>query len=179
MLKILKILGVLILLGIIGLLVLVFAVPTDFRIEREVTINKPRADVFAYAKLLKNQETWGPWVKRDPAIKLNYKGTDSEIGFVSAWESEKDDVGHGEQEIKKVSDNEILTELRFKKPFESTSQAFMHFDEVSPNRTKVKWGFTGSMTRPMNLMLLVMDMDNEVGKDFESGLSNLKTILEK
>jgi hypothetical protein len=55
----------------------------------------------------------------------------------------------------------------------------MYLDEVSSTQTKVKWGFTGTMPRPLNLMMLVMDMELAVGKDFDSGLSNLKSILEK
>jgi hypothetical protein len=177
--KLLGILGGLILLAIIALVVLVFITPTEFKVERETTINKPRADVFNYVKFLKNQNEWGPWAKKDPNIKQTYKGNDSEVGFVSIWESNQDDVGHGEQEIKKVSETEILTELRFKKPFESKSDAFLQLSETSPTQTKVKWGFTGSMPRPMNLFTLLVDMEKEVGKDFEAGLSNLKTIMEK
>jgi hypothetical protein len=177
--KILGVLGGLILLGIIALAILIFVTPSDYKVEREITINKPRADVLAYAKMLKNQNDWGPWVKKDPAIKMNYKGNDGEVGFISAWDSNMADVGAGEQEIKKITNNEIDTELRFKKPFESTSQAFMILDELSPTQTKVKWGFTGSFAKPMNLMMLVMDMDKEVGKDFDEGLTNLKGILEK
>lgn len=178
--KILKILGGLVLLVVIAVAALIFLVPADYKVEREVTINKPRAEVFAYAKMLKNQNDWGPWVKRDPNIKLNYKGNDGEPGFVSSWESEKQDVGTGEQEIKKIDDGKrIETELRFKKPFESKSDAYMTMEDAGPDQTKVKWGFTGTMPRPLNLMLLFMDMDKEVGKDFDAGLGNLKTIVEK
>jgi hypothetical protein len=35
------------------------------------------------------------------------------------------------------------------------------------------------MPRPMNLMMVVMNMDDAVGKDFEEGLGTLKAILEK
>ncbi len=178
--KILKILGGLVLLVVIAVAALIFLVPADYKVEREVTINKPRAEVFAYAKMLKNQNDWGPWVKRDPNIKLNYKGNDGEPGFVSSWESEKQDVGTGEQEIKKIDDGKrIETELRFKKPFESKSDAYMTMEDAGPDQTKVKWGFTGTMPRPLNLMLLFMDMDKEVGKDFDAGLGTLKTIVEK
>ena len=177
--KILGILGGLILLGIVVLAVLVFVTPSDYKVQREVTINKPRADVLNYAKMLKNQNEWGPWIKKDPAINLTYKGNDGEPGFTTSWNSAKEDIGVGEQEIKKITEKEINTEIRFTKPFEATSQAFMIMDEVSPTQTKVKWGFNGSMPKPMNLMLLFMDMDKEVGKDFDEGLANLKSILEK
>ncbi len=178
--KIVKILGGLIILLIIAVAALVFMTKTDYKVEREVTINKPRAEVFAYAKLLKNQAEWGPWVKQDPNVKLSYKGNDGEPGFAMSWESKLENIGAGEQEIKKIEDGKrIDNEIRFKKPFESTSQAYMTFEDAGQDQTKVRWGFTGSMPRPMNLLLLVMDMDKEVGKDFDAGLGNLKTILEK
>lgn len=173
------------LLAIVLILIAVVAVvsfisPTDFRVEREVTINKPKAEVFAYVKMLKNGSEWGPWAKRDPGMKTEYRGTDGTVGFVSYWKGTNDDTGEGEQEIKRIVENErVETELRFKKPFESRADAYITTDSVGDSQTKVKWGFTGSMPRPMNLMLLAMDMDKEVGKDFAEGLANLKTILEK
>jgi len=36
----------------------------------------------------------------------------------------------------------------------------------------------GHMNYPMNLMLLFMDMEQMIGKDFDQGLANLKTVLE-
>ena len=176
-----------ILLGLLALIVLLIGVIVvlamtvsgDYRVEREITINKPKSEVFDYVKMLKNQNEWGPWAKRDPAIKLDFRGTDGTPGFVSAWKSEKEDVGSGEQEIKKVVEGErIDSELRFKEPFESTSNAYMTTEATGENQTRVKWGFTGTMPRPMNLMLLAVDMDKEIGKDFDEGLANLKRILE-
>jgi len=60
------------LIGIAGLIILLVAVvtilafvlPTELRAERAVTINKPKADVFAYVKMLKNQNDWGRGSKR-------------------------------------------------------------------------------------------------------------------
>lgn len=178
--KILGILGGLIFLFIIVVGVLIFTTPTDFKVEREVTINKSKTDIYNYAKNLKNQNEWGPWIKKDPNIKLKTQGVDGEVGFISSWESENEEVGVGEQEILKLTEgSRIDTEIRFKKPFESTSRSYMTFDEIAPEQTKVKWGFTGSMPKPMNLMLLFVDMDKEVGKDFDEGLQSLKTIMEK
>ncbi|MFZ1699715.1 MAG: SRPBCC family protein [Pyrinomonadaceae bacterium] len=157
-----------------------FATATDFKVEREVTINKPKAEVFAYIKELKNQNEWGPWIKRDPAIKLDYKGTDGTVGFVSSWKSEKADVGSGEQEITKIVEGELIdSQLRFREPFESKADAYMITEASGDVQTKVKWGFSSSMPRPMNIMLLFMDMDKEVGKDFDEGLASLKSIMEK
>jgi hypothetical protein len=177
--KILLTIAALIVLLVTAVVILAFSVSGDYKVEREVTINRPKADVFAYVKKLKNQNTWGPWFKKDPAMKQEYKGEDGYIGFVSAWKSENPEVGEGEQEIKSIVDGSRLdTELRFIKPFASTNQAYVTTEATGDSSTRVRWGFTGTMPRPMNLMLLMMDMDKEVGKDFEEGLANLKTILE-
>jgi len=174
--------GVVALIALVAIIVGVMALiaPTEFKSEREIVINKPKAEVFEYLKSLKNQEKWGPWQKKDPSMKLKYSGTDGEVGSVAAWESDHDQVGSGEQEVKKIVDGErIESELRFKVPFESTSNGYFITEAAGDDKTKVKWGFTGSFPVPMNIMLLFMDMDAEVGKDFEQGLADLKIELEK
>jgi len=89
-------------------------------------------------------------------------------------------VGSGEQEIKNIVENEkIETELRFFKPWKSISQAYIITEDAGNNSTKVIWGFRGVSKPPMNIMMLFMNMDKAVGKDFEEGLAKLKTILEQ
>jgi hypothetical protein len=115
-----------------------------------------------------------------PNMKKEYKGTDGTVGFISAWDSQEKNVGAGEQEIKKITDSDRIDfELRFKRPFEATDYAYMITEAVDSNQAKVKWGFNGTMKYPMNLMLLFMDMDKMLGKDLDTGLTNLKNVLEK
>lgn len=164
---------------IAGIAILAYVAPTNFKVERETTINKPKAEVFAYAKMIKNQNEWGPWFKKEPTMKQEFRGTDGQPGFVVYWKGESSDTGEGEQEIKKITEGErIDTELRFKQPFESVAQAYLTTEAVGENQTKVKWGFDSSMPRPMNVMLLMIDMDAAVGKDFGDGLASMKSILE-
>lgn len=95
-------------------------------------------------------------------------------------ESEQDNVGKGEQEIKNIVKGERIDfEVRFKEPFESTSPVYMTTEQVSDGQTKVKWGMKGKMPYPMNLMCLFMDMETIIGSDLETGLSNLKQVLEQ
>ncbi|HBR56369.1 MAG TPA: polyketide cyclase [Blastocatellia bacterium] len=159
--------------------VLIFSVDDSFSVEREVTINRPRAEVFAYLRLIKNQSVWGPWFKKEPTMKQEFRGTDGEVGFVAYWNGTTDDVGEGEQEITRIVDGErVETQLRFIRPFTSKADAYLVTEDAGEGNTKVRWGFTSSMPRPMNLLLLFMDMDKEIGKDYEEGLANLKLILE-
>jgi uncharacterized protein YndB with AHSA1/START domain len=155
-------------------------VKKDYAVERQITINKPKQEVFNYVKLLKNQDNYSKWGSMDPAMKKNFKGTDGQPGFVSAWESEKDDVGKGEQEIKSVEEGKRITyELRFLEPIASTAPAFMTTESLNENQTKVTWGFSGHMRYPTNLMLLFMDIEKMIGDDLETGLQTLKIRLEQ
>lgn len=163
----------------VPLLVALF-VDQDYAVEREIVINKPKQEVFNYVKFLKNQDNYSTWATRDPNMKKTYTGTDGSVGFVSAWESEDIEVGKGEQEIKNIVDGERIDfELRFYEPFEATEPAAMVTESVSDNETKVKWGFNGHMDYPMNLMLVFMNMEEEIGNDLQTGLDNLKIQLEK
>jgi hypothetical protein len=113
-------------------------------------------------------------------MKKTYTGTDGTVGFISAWESDTSDVGAGAQQIKKIAEGVRLDfEIRFKKPFEATDYAYMITESVSDAKTKVKWGFKGSMPYPMNLMLVFMNMEKMLAPDLQNGLENLKGILEK
>jgi hypothetical protein len=166
--------------GIIALLLIIAVfVRKEYAVEKEVVINKPKTEVFDYIKYLKNQDNYSVWNQMDPNQKRTYTGTDGTPGFIYAWDSDKDNVGKGEQEIKTINEGErIDLELRFKEPFEATDKAYMTTEAVADNETKVKWGFNGKMNYPMNLMLLFMDMESMLGDDLQKGLNNLKGVME-
>ncbi|GAL86203.1 polyketide cyclase [Sporocytophaga myxococcoides] len=174
-----KILGF-ILLGILGLIALLLItaifVPKEYAIEREVTINKPKAQVFEYIKHVKNQNYFNEWVMMDPRMNKEYRGTDANVGFVFAWDGEK--AGKGEQEIKNISEGEkVDLELRFIKPFESTAYAYLVTESEGNEATKVKWGMTGKSKYPFNFMNLMIS--GTLGTQLDKGLQKLKVILEK
>jgi hypothetical protein len=152
----------------------------EYVAEREVVINKPKTEVYNYLKYLKNQDNYSKWNQMDPQMKKSYKGTDGQIGFVSAWESKNSDLGVGEQEITKIVEGERMeVALRFKEPFESNDIAYFVTENYSDNQTKVKWGVKGKMAYPTNLMMAFMDMEKMLGDDLGEGLNNLKAVLEK
>lgn len=178
--KTLKRIGI-VLAALVALLLLTgLFVDGHYAVEREVTINKPKQEVFDYVKYLKNQDNYSVWAKIDPGMKKEYRGEDGTAGFVSAWDSENPDAGKGEQKIVKITDGERIDyEIHFIKPFESTANAYLITSAQSDSVTNVKWGFYGKMNYPMNLMLLVMNMDKMLAPDFENGLKNLKQVLDK
>jgi hypothetical protein len=162
----------------IPLLVALF-VKKEYHVEREVMINRPLEDVFEYVKYLKNQDNFSVWASRDPNMKQEFRGTDGTIGFVSAWEGNKD-VGKGEQAIVNIIDGERIDyTLRFIEPWEGYAESTISTEGVSEVQTRVVWRFESSMPYPFNVMLLFMNMDDLVGNDLQAGLNNLRLILER
>jgi hypothetical protein len=178
--KILKNVAIVIASIIALFLIVALFVKKDYAVVREITINKPNQQVFDYIKYLKNQDNYSKWNNMDPAMTKTYRGTDGTVGFVAAWDSKIKDVGVGEQEIKKITEGERMDfELRFIEPFEATEHAYMTTTPESENATKVTWGFDGHMDYPKNIMMLFMDFDQMIGDDLSTGLTNLKSVLEK
>lgn len=175
--KILIGLAVVILL-VIGLIAtLSFVAPTEMNFSRDVVVNKPKSEVFAYVKLIKNQNEWGPWFKQDPAMRQDSTGTDGKPGYISKWQSHV--VGSGEQEIKGIKDGErIDTQIPFTEPFESNADSYITVESVNEGQSKVTWGFKSDTPRPFNVIGLVINMEDFVAPDFERGLADLKTIME-
>lgn len=167
-------------LGIIVLLLIIAAITTKaYNIKREIIINRPLGTVFGYIKYLKNQDDYSIWSKMDPNMIKTFTGTDGTAGFIYAWDSPHKKVGKGQQKIIKVTEGESWeTELHFIKPFEGKANSKMSTIAISDKQTKVVWELESSMKYPMNIMLLFMNMDKMIGNDFETGLSNLKEVLE-
>jgi hypothetical protein len=169
-------------LSILGAIVAIFIIlmlvaPKNYHVNRSIVIDRALPDVFQYIKHVKNQDDWSPWKKKDPDMKQTFSGVDGTVGFVSHWEGNKD-VGTGEQEITKIEENKRLdTELRFFKPWKSQSDAYIEVEEADGG-TNVTWGFSGVNKVPLNVMMMFMNMDKMIGKDFEEGLADLKRIME-
>ena len=158
-------------------LIIALFVNKEYHVERGITIAKPKQQVFDYVKSLKNQNKFSKWANIDPNMKSEFRGTDGTVGSVSHWSSEDGGVGEGEQEIVGIKEGERIDyELRFIRPMESTAGAYMTTEDAGGN-TLVKWGFHGNSPYPMNFMNLFME--GMIGNDLETGLTNLKNIMEK
>ncbi|MCC8410977.1 SRPBCC family protein [Mucilaginibacter sp. UR6-1] len=178
--KILKVI-LFVVVAIIALaLITALFVKGDYSITRDIVINKPKSEVFNYIKYLKNQNDYSKWAKMDPGMKTGFRGTDGQPGFTSAWSSDRDSVGKGEQEIKKIDEGKRIDyEIRFIEPMEAVAPAYMITDSIAPVQTKVTWGFEEHVPYPFNIMCLFFDVEKMIGNDLQTGLNNLKVKLEQ
>jgi hypothetical protein len=155
-------------------------IPRQYQVEREIVIAKNKDSVFQFISHLKNQNLYSVWAKTDPDMKASFSGTDGMAGFVSYWDSKNKSVGKGSQTITRIVEGDSMyTHLRFEVPFEAEDDSYMSTKYIDDNHTKVTWGFKGEFPYPMNIMKLFINMEEMIGNDFNTGLQNLKSLLEQ
>lgn len=171
--KILVVLAVLVA-GVLGLAAMK---PDSFRVERKVSIKAPPDKVFALVSDFRQWPVWSPWEKLDPAMQRTHGGPPSGKGATYAWQGGKD-VGRGRMEI---TDSQAPTELTIKldfiEPFESSNTTRFSF-QPQGETTEVTWAMTGPMLFVSKLMSVFVSMDQMIGKDFETGLADMKAAAE-
>ena len=152
--------------------------PAEFRVTRAATYAAPAAAVFAQVNELRKWEAWSPWAKKDPQMKQDNQGPPAGTGAVTSWQGNKD-VGEGRMTIVESRPNELIRfKLEFLKPFNATNSAEFSFKEQG-GRTEVSWSMSGQNNFIGKAMGVVFDFDKMIGGDFEAGLANLKTVVEK
>lgn len=155
-------------------------IPKTYEVKRQVYVDLPSDSVFSFVAQLKNQGRYSVWAKMDPNMKVEFEGTDGTVGFLMRWDSPIDSVGAGEQQIVGLDEGKRINyKIRFLRPFESESDSWMSTRADASGSTEVEWGMTGSMPYPMNLFLVLMDLEGSIGRDLQNGLNNLKGMLEQ
>ena len=146
-------------------------------VNREIIINAPLMKVFDFLKLLKNQDKFNKWAKADPDRNWEFKGTDGTVGFIIAWNGNKN-VGEGEKEITNIIEGKrIETQIRFVRPMATIANVIMETESLSDNQTKVYLSNAGKLKYPINIMIPIAE--KMFPKDMDISLSTLKNILEK
>ena len=169
---------VVLVIGVAGLLGFAAIKPDEFRIQRAASIKAPPEKIFPLINDFHNWGSWSPWEKLDPALKRTYSGATSGQGVVYEWEGNMK-VGQGRMEIMESSPSSKITiKLDFLKPFEAHNCAEFTLDRQGDSTT-VTWVMNGRQPYMFKVMSLFFSMDKTIGKDFETGLANLKSITEK
>jgi polyketide cyclase/dehydrase/lipid transport protein len=160
------------------ILILAATKPSSFSVRRSAAVNAPAEKIFAVISDFHQWRGWSPWENRDPAMKRTYEGSERGKGAVYAWDGNKN-VGAGRMEIlEATTPTKILIKLDFIKPFEGHNSA--EFTMLSQgNATNVDWVMRGPAPFMSKVMQVFVSFDRMIGKDFEAGLANLKTLVEK
>ena len=174
----LKIIALVVVVLIVALLVFAATKPDISRVQRSASINAPPEKIFPLINDFHHWGAWAPYEKLDPTMKRTYSGAANGKGAMYAWEG-SGKAGIGRMEIAETSPaSKITLNLDFVKPFEAHN--IIDFTlEPTGDSTNVTWAMHGHSPYLAKVMHVFFDMDSMVGKDFETGLANLKALVEK
>jgi uncharacterized protein YndB with AHSA1/START domain len=111
-------------------------------------------------------------------MKRTHSGAPSGKGAIYEWDG-NNQVGKGRMEIIEATPpSKIVIKLDFMKPFEAHNTAEFTMQPAG-DATNVTWAMHGPNLFVGKVMSIFIDMDDMIGKDFEAGLANLKTLAER
>jgi len=167
---------VLVLIGLLVLFLLIgIFLPSQYRVERQVTINAPIDSVFNNALDLNTVLLWNPWTALDSAAVNTVTGTGNDIGDTWKWDGEI--VGIGQMTNMEIDTNKsIIRKLEFTQPEMAASTIIWKFSEAQDG-VRAVWINEGEAEYPMGRYFGLM-MDSMLGSDFEKGLASLKALTE-
>jgi hypothetical protein len=164
-------------------LVLVFVVvvalqPSEFHVERSVTVAAPPADVFAEVNDFHKWDAWSPWAKLDPDAKVGFEGPESGEGTVMTWAGNSE-VGAGKMTLVESKPDELVKiRVDFTEPFEGSGGSQFVFKPADGGETAVTWSMDDEHTFVEKAMCLIMNGKKMVGEQMEQGLAQLKEVVE-
>ena len=158
------------------LLVLVaFAFPRHYRVERSLVMNAKPETVLAQVADLSAWKNWGAWQERDPQMKLSHSIPATGVGAWSAWESKSE--GNGKMTITEQTPSKVTYHLEF--PDMGTQSTGSIELRPQTGGIQVVWVDAGDLgMNPLNRWFGLF-IEKLIGPDFERGLSNLKKLAEK
>jgi hypothetical protein len=171
-----KILAVLVLV-VLGILGYASTKPDTFEVVRSTTIKAPPEKIYARLNDFSQWDSWSPWSKLDPAMTKKISTNSVGKGATYEWAGNSD-VGKGKMEItESIAPTAVNMNLFFAEPFNSNNTSnFLLIP--SGDATKVEWRMKGQSPFISKVMTVFIDLDKEIGKDFERGLENLRKVSE-
>jgi hypothetical protein len=177
--KFIRLLIFFILAVVITVAALSFFLPTSQKVERTVVINASPAAIYNQLIKLENFNRFSVWSQQDSSAVYTLTGTDGTVGAATSWKGSPEISGEGKIEIIALKTNErVVHKLDFTQPKKGTAESTFILKPTSNNSTTVTWTFNMATPRPWNIFNLLYSLDEEMGKDFDDGLSALKVLIE-
>lgn len=151
--------------------------PDEYSVSRSIKIAAPPEVIFPHMNNLRKSNEWSPWMKLDPNMTITHTGPEEGQGANYKWVG-NDKVGEGSLTIVESRPNELVkSELKFVRPMEDVATVDFAL-QPDGNETLVTWKIYGPQQFLQKAVCMFMNMDAMIGKDFDTGLQNLKTLVE-
>lgn len=148
-----------------------------FYYERSGVINAPVEKVYPFVSNFKMGEQWSPYEQMDPNMKKTFSGTDGEVGAVMEFEGNSE-TGSGKLEMLKLVPNELVEmKLIMTKPLYAENLIQYRLTPEGAG-TKFTWSMSGDGGFMSKLIGVLIDCEKMVGDQFNTGIANLKKVLE-
>lgn len=109
-------------------------------------------------------------------MKKEYSGAPNGAGSIYSWNG-NDKAGEGRMTTEKSEPfSSLVINLEFTRPFASSNQTTFSFTPVADGSTKVTWAMDGQKNFMAKAAFMFMDIDKQVGGDFERGLTQLAAV---
>ncbi|WP_163868861.1 SRPBCC family protein [Myxococcus eversor] len=168
--------GIVSMVAVVGLLIAIGQRPGTFRVERSANIQAPAEVVFALVNDFQHWEQWSPWWKLEPTQHVSFEGAPSGVGAIYAWRGER--TGSGRMEIVESRPNTyVRIRLDFTVPMRATNTSEYLLTPTADGVT-LTWVMSGENTFAGKALQLFASMDEVMGRDFEQGLADLKSVAE-
>jgi hypothetical protein len=161
---------------IAGVFVFAATRPNEFRIQRKARVKAPPEKILPHINDFNQWVKWSPYESLDPDMKKTLSGAPSGKGAIYEWEGNAK-AGKGRMEILEASADHVGIALSFEKPFRADNIAEFSLAPAA-GATDVTWSMRGPRPFASKLIGIFINMDNLVGRDFERGLQNLKSVSE-
>ncbi len=162
---------------LLGFFIFSFYLPSRVRVERSLLIAAPASGIFNEVNVLHNWPHWSPWHAYDPEMKIVYTPNDTGQGAGYSWESRHRNVGKGSLMLTESRPYEYIgCEMNFMQ--QGAAKGYFRFDALAEG-TLVTWGMEANLGSNPLRKLMGKLMDKWVGRDFEKGLQNLRSLTEK
>lgn len=162
---------------IAGVLIYASTLPAHYEYSREVVIAASPERIFPFINNSVKSHAWMPWKEKDLKMQVTFAGPVEGVGSKSLWTSEGE-MGKGESEVIESNLNKsVKMKLTYFEPMSMTQTADLTLSPA-PAGTLVKWSISGENNFMGRVFSVFVSMDSMIGKEFEKGLNNLKSLAE-
>ncbi|MBT8124719.1 MAG: SRPBCC family protein [Gammaproteobacteria bacterium] len=144
--------------------------------SRTETISSTAAHIHEYVGDLNKWQTWTAWKGEDPEIAITIGERTTGIGASQSW---TDKHGGGSLTFTSWSPEKGIEYDLFFQGGKYKSKSAIKYDTSSQTRTRVHWTLEGDMSMPIIGGYFALFMNYSIGKMFQDGLNQLKTIVEQ
>ncbi len=157
-----------------------FLLPNTLDVTRTISIERPRAAVFAMSNDLRIAREWSPYYAMDPDADYAFSGDGPGAGQTMRWVSNLREVGSGRISIVSSTENETIESI-----LELGDRATLNSSFVlrpTQGGTSVSWAVSahcaeGWINVPCRYMNLVLK--GRIESNLDAGLARLKTLAEQ